>query len=135
MIADVSISCDGNWICPEVQFSGSAKALADLGSTLNGIKYPVEIKTKISKNKFYPFAIQNLLVHPTSWGNDRLSINIDESNFKFEGTLVAINKIADSLINFFDKESEIGDHFHIDYYDGNQTLNETSCHLVFICDQ
>ncbi len=135
MIADININCDGNWMSPEIQLSGSAKALAHLGSLLNEIKTPMKIHTVVLKNKFYPVSIDNLFINPKKSGNDRLSIKFDEENLQLEGTLIAINKIGDSLINFFDDESKIGDHFHLDYYEGNQVLNETNCRLVFICDQ
>lgn len=60
--------------------------------------------------------------------DDVIPINIDD-------TKASLNKLADSLINFFDDDSNVGEHFQLDYYEGNEVLNETNCHLIFICDR
>lgn len=135
MLTEINVNCDGNWDKPEVQFSGSANTLANFGMLLNQVKETVNIATHALKNEFYPVVLQNLIIEPTSTGNDRLTIEIYNTSFKLSGTRLAFNKLADSLINFFDDESKFGDHFHLDYYEGNLVLNETNCHLVFMCDQ
>lgn len=135
MLTEININCDGNWDKPEVQLSGSADTLTNFGRFLNQVEETQYIATHALKNEFYTVALQNLVIEPTTVGNDRLTVEINDSSLKLSGTRLAFNKLADSLINFFDDDSEIGDHFHLDYYEGNQVLNETNCHLVFIRDQ
>lgn len=135
MMAQIYIMCDGDWAEPEVQVSGSAKALANLGKLLNSIVDPVDLKVPHLENEFYPVSVNVLNIYLDDSGNDRLTVTIDEARFTMRGTTLAFNKLGDSLLNFFDDGSSVGDHFQLDYYEGNEVLNETNCHLIFICDR
>lgn len=135
MMAQIHVACDGDWGEPEVQTSGSAKALADFGVFLNSVTEPTTLEVPVLESEFYPVSVQTIIIEPVPSGGDRLTVTIDELNFNLTGTKVALNKLGDSLINFFDDDSGIGEHFQLDYYEGNEVLNETNCHLIFICDR
>lgn len=63
----------------------------------------------------------------------RVSTQIKDNKFIIIGNSIALSILGDSLNNFFDKESKKYDHFHIDYYDGNDVLNPTNISLIFMC--
>ena len=135
MTPQIYVACDGDWNEPEVQISGSVKALADLGELLNKAEGRVKWDIPVQENEYYPVNLEALVVEASQSGGDRITVTINESNFCLEGTTVALNKLGDSLINFFDVETTIGEHFQLDYYEGNEVLNETKCHLIFMCDR
>ena len=135
MTDQIHITCDGDWENPEVQISGSSRALASFGVLLNGVVTPIHLKIPDLENKFYPVSVNVLNIEPEESGTDRFTVTIDQTNFKLRGTNNAFEKLGDSLINFFDESSNVGEHFQLDYYEGNEVLNETNCHLIFLCDR
>ena len=135
MMLQLYVACDGDWEEPEVQASGSSKALAEFGALLNDIVEPITLAVPALESEFYPVSMKKITIKPDQSGGDRITVTIDENNFSLTGTKVALNKLADSLINFFDDDSSIGEHFQLDYYEGNEVLNKTSSHLIFICDR
>jgi len=134
MKAQIKIVCDGDWDNPEVQISGTSNALAAFGSLLNTVNEPIVLNTLSCSNEYYPVEIKNIIIIPMESGGDRLTVVVDEVSFKLSGTNKAFEKLGDSLVNFFDSETSIGEHFQLYYYDGNQILNKTNCNLIFICD-
>ncbi len=135
MMAHIHVACDGDWGEPEVQTSGSAKDLANFGAFLNSVAEPTTLEVPALDSEFYPVSVKTIIIEPVESGDDRIIVTIDEDNFNLTGTKVALNKLGDSLINFFDENSGVGEHFQLDYYEGNEVLNETNCHLIFICDR
>lgn len=135
MTIQVYVACDGDWKEPEIRVSGSAKSLADLGKLLNGVTGPITLKIPTLESEFYPVSMPTLVIELDHLGNDRLTVTIDESKFKLTGTNVAFNKLGDSLVNFFDAGASIGEHFQLDYFKGNEVLNDTNAHFIFICDR
>ena len=130
----IYVACDGDWEEPEVQFSGSVKALSDFGKLLNKAEGHSKWTVPVKKNEYYPVNIESLSVGCLDSENDRITVAVNEDILSLEGTPVALNKLGDSLVNFFDTETLVGEYFQLDYYDGNQVLNETKCHLIFIRD-
>lgn len=134
MTPQVYVACDGDWDEPEVQISGSVKALNALGKLLNTLKDHLVLDIPMLESEFYPVTVGTLDVEIENRENDLLMVTIDEVVFKLRGTSVAFNKLGDSLLNYFDSDSNDGDHFQLDYYKGNELLDKTNCHLIFICD-
>ena len=135
MIAQIYVAYDGDWSEPEVQISGSAKDLASFGTLLNAVTGRISLEVPALENQFYPISATILEIELDKLGNDRLTVSINETRFKLRGTRQALEKLGDSLIVFFDDDSSVGDHFQLDYYEGNEVLNKTNCHLIFICDR
>jgi hypothetical protein len=131
----IYIACDDDWDEPEVQISGSVRELVSFGNILNKTESLIKLEVPTHENEFYPASIKVLVIETSQSGDDRLTVTIDKSSFSLVGTNVALNKLGDSLINFFDDTSTIGEHFQLDYYEGNEILNETQCHLIFMCDR
>ncbi len=127
------INCDGDWRRPEVKISGSANSLAAFGLFLNECTESTILDLLVVENKFYRFSINLIKIEIDKNSNDRLTIEVNENNLHLSGSKLAFNKLGDSLINFFDSASDEGEHFHLDYYEENQTLNKTNCHLIFAC--
>jgi len=135
MMTQIHVTCDGDWDEPEVQISGSAKALVSFGMLLNRVTGPITLEVPALENEFYPLSVNVLNIELEEAGDDRLTVTIDETKFDLRGNNKAFNKLGDSLVNFFDDTSIKGEHFQLDYYEGNEVLNETNCHLIFICDR
>lgn len=135
MVVQLYVACDGDWEEPEVQTSGSSKALAEFGALLNDIAEPITLVVPALESELYPVSVKKITIEPDQSRGDRITVTIDENNFALTGTKVALSKLADSLINFFDDDSSIGEHFQLDYYEGNEVLNETTSHLIFVCDR
>lgn len=106
-----------------------------MGVFLNSVTDPTTLEVPALENEFYPVSVKTIIIEPVQSEDDRLTVTIDECNLNLTGTKVALNKLGDSLTNFFDDNSSIEEHFQLDYYEGNEVLNETSCHLIFICDR
>ena len=134
MNANIFIHFDGDVSKPEIQISGSWSALSEFGYFLNQLNCSQSINLKILQNEFYSRSIKYLDICFENNGNGLLTVTLHDQTLNIAGNYVAINKLADSLIDFFDEDSEIQDHFHLDFYEGNNILNETDCTLIFICD-
>lgn len=131
----IYIACDGDLDKPEIQVSGASNALSGFGEELNFLVDTMVLSIDEYENKFYPLRVNNLIIELIMDGEDRLTVMFYENDLKIKGNKSAFKKLGGSLVNFFDSNSNIGDHFQLDYYDGNQILNNTNCHLIFICDR
>jgi len=134
-ILKIYIVYDGQITNPEVQISGSAKALIEFGNLLSEIQVKTSLSLSISNNTFYPLNVKTLIIEPIRSDNDRLAVMVDYQVLELRGTYLALDKLAGSLTNFFDTRStRINDHFHLNFYEENEDLNEPSCSLTFMCD-
>ncbi|MBD1839916.1 hypothetical protein [Coleofasciculus sp. FACHB-501] len=64
---------------------------------------------------------------------DLLRIFIDNKNLVIEGSKLGFYKLGTSLLNYFNKNSQNGEHFHLDYFSGDRLLAPTNCHIIFLC--
>ena len=135
MTLRINVACDGDWEEPEVLFSGSVDALVDFGLALNSATELNKYDLSLHNNEYYPASIKTLILEPSKSGNDRITVFIEEGYLRIVGSSVALNKLGDSLLNFFDDNTSVGEHFQLDYYEGNKVLNETKCLLIFMCDR
>jgi hypothetical protein len=126
--------CDGDWDNPEIEISDSSENLVKLGKILNEFEESFEIKANDKKSEFYSDCLNNLVLDLMLNGDDLLRVRIANHNLIFSGTLKAFQNISQSIINFFEGEVKEGDHFHLDYYEGNMVLAQTNCHLIFMCN-
>jgi hypothetical protein len=51
-----------------------------------------------------------------------------------EGTKLAFSKLGESILNHFDETSATGDHLHLDYFEGNDLIAPTNCHVILAYD-
>jgi hypothetical protein len=67
---------------------------------------------------------------------DLLQISISNGNLILTGNEVAMGNIGQSLLNFFDEDSQEGQHIHLNYYEGHFcTIAPTDCNLVFMYEE
>ncbi|WP_420810083.1 Imm32 family immunity protein [Hwanghaeella grinnelliae] len=133
MISQVRAACDGDQQEPEISISGSAADLRAFGSLLNSVTSTQEFELPASGNEFYPHSLTSIVIVLRSEGTDRVKVSANAESLFFEGTNHALRIIGDSLLNYFDHNSSSQDHFHLDYYEGDQVLEPTNCHLIFEC--
>jgi len=131
----IMVACDGDWNEPEIQISGSQGGLVAIGRLLSELTENCEIESNVLDGGVYQVRIPIISVHMTPQEDSLLQVSADESSLKLSGDAGAIRKLGQSLVNFFSGDVEVGQHFQLDYYPGNQLLRETNCHLVFICDR
>lgn len=132
---NISIVCDGDWLQPEVQISGDLLNLLDFGKYLNKLDSSKILKTLECNCDYYPVHINELQLNFDELCNSRLTVDVSEHKLILTGTKIGYNKLGDSLFNFFDEESRPGDHFQLDYFEGNLNLNKTTCSLIFILEE
>jgi hypothetical protein len=126
--------CDGDWNNPEIEISDSSENLVKLGKILNELEESLEIKADNKESVFYSDCLSSLVLNLMLKGDDLLGVRIADHNLIFSGTLKAFQNIGQSLINFFEGTVKEGEHFHLDYYEGNMVLAQTNCHLIFMCN-
>ncbi len=116
MIKDnIYIFCDGDWNEPEIEVSGSSSSLVKLGVLLNTIVEYKLIKLNKSMSDFYLVNIDNLEIKVSNSRDSNIKIFINSSVLSLSGNQKTINKLGDSLINFFSGNVTSGEHFHLDY--------------------
>lgn len=130
---NIRILCDGDRERPQVEVSGSWQALAALGALLKGASAPVTLALEEYSNAFYPVSVRALHIEPQGQSGGRLTVSVDESGMVLKGDAEAFDKLGQSLENCFDRHSRPGHHFHLDYYEGNDLLNQANCSLIFMC--
>lgn len=132
----ISVSRNINATNPEVEISGSRDALVRLASAFDGTRNVVSIPLAERQSKFYPKALELLVVVcDESRSSDLVNVQMIESRIEFSGAKSALLMICDSLVNVFEASCEAGEHFHLDYYPGNQVLEETPISLIFMCSE
>lgn len=130
----ISVSHDGDGARPEVQVSGTGAALVQLASMFDGTRSSVSIKLSHQKEEHYPVSLEKLVIdRDQSRSNGLVKVELSRSQLLFSGSEIALMKICRSLENFFGEECKAGDHFQLDYYPGNQVLDETPITLIFAC--
>ena len=129
------VSSTENWEGPEVEVSGSAASMSKLGRIIKQLEGRQEIETCLEDDEFYPVSIPKLVVERVNDESDRLTVKVEESTLSLSGNAIALENLGDSLINFFNDDASIGEHFQLFYYEGNRELNKTSCELTFACDR
>ena len=108
------IFINGNAEETQVEISGTLLSLTTLGDILTQTTTTTTLNLQTCSDKFYPRNFKSLQIIYQEDQTNRVSVQIKGNKF-------------------FDKESKKYDHFHIDYYDGNDVLNPTNISLIFMC--
>jgi len=127
------IFINGNAEETQVEISGTILSLTTLGDILTQTTTTTTLNLQTCSDKFYPRNFESLQIIYQEDQTNRVSVQIKGNKFIIKGNGIALRILGDSLNNIFDKESKKYDHFHIDYYDGNEVLNPTNISLIFMC--
>jgi hypothetical protein len=133
------ILCNGNWNNPEIEISSSPVGLIELGSFFLSVDRDCEIKSEPIISRFYSENFEKLKILfvkndlQEQERVDLLKVFVEQKQIIFQGGKIAFNNLGDSILNYFDMESKNGDHFHLDYIEGDMLLAPTNCHLIFLC--
>ena len=133
MVPNVYIACDGDWNEPEIQISGTKESLSNFGCYLKKVNETRVLKLKTNIEEFYPVKINKLKISLEKVGMDKIKVMVTDDCLYLEGTSLSLSLLGESLENFFDDNSNSGDHFQMDYYEGDCLLSETNCALIFLC--
>ncbi|WP_017327152.1 hypothetical protein [Synechococcus sp. PCC 7336] len=131
----MNILFNGNLENPEVDISDSASSLREIGNSLFNIDIEIEFMSSQEKSEFYPENLEKLIFRKdiTTDKSNLLSILIHQNNLLISGTDVALRKLGQSFLNFFDETCKENEHIHLDYYEGNDLIAPTSCSLTITC--
>lgn len=128
---------DGNWNRPEIEISDSPSGLSKLGTLFLGISQDLTLHAEQVKSKFYPENLEaisiKLLPMESPGGISLIKIWITNNRLIFEGSQSAFNKLGRSLLNYFNEDSKKGEHFHLNYVEGDPLLAPTNCYVIFLC--
>lgn len=128
---------DGNWNRPEIEISDSPSGLSKLGTLFLGISQDLTLHAEQVKSKFYPENLEaisiKLLPMESPGGISLIKIYITNNRLIFEGSQSAFNKLGMSLLNYFNEDSKKGEHFHLNYVEGDPLLAPTNCYVIFLC--
>lgn len=122
---------DGDENRPEITVSGTSVEMSSLGALLTTINAPVTLALEPGVSQAYPVCLGRLVIEPDV-GERRLAVAVTAGTLRIGGGAKALAALAQSLLNFFEGEIESGSHFHLEYYEGNEMLEPTSCTLVFL---
>lgn len=124
---------DGDFKNPEIEFSGSAKELVNLGKNLRNFTHDLVVLTKEFRSKYYSESLESIMFKAD---DNALSCGIDSVNIKIEGKKVYvissqrnIQNIGVSLVEVFHENSQTNEHFHIDHFEEN--IQKAS--LIILC--
>ncbi len=128
---------DGNWDRPEIEISDLPRGLIELGELCISISEDLKLHAEKVKSEFYPENLEGISMKLSSIKNsaglDLIKIHLNQKNLVFEGSKSVFHKLGMSLLNYFHKNSQKGEHFHLDYVEDDPLLAPTNCHVIFVC--
>ena len=127
------IFINGNAEETQVEISGTILSLTTLGDILTQTTTTTTLNLQTCSDEFYPRKFKSSQIIYQEDQTNRVSVQIKGNKFIIKGNSIALSILGDSLNNFFDKESKKYDHFHIDYYVGNDVLTPINISLIFMC--
>ena len=130
MLPRIRALWDGDETCPAIKISGTGVELSSLGALLTSIEAPVTLALEPGVSQAYPMCLGRLMIEPDGAAR-RLSVSVVTGTLRISGGAEALAALAQSLLNYFEDEAESASHFHLEYYEGNEILEPTSCTLVF----
>ena len=128
---------DGNRDKPEIEISDSPLGLIELGEIFASITEDFISYSKKIKSEFYPENLEAISIKVSPIKNaeklDLIKIYLREHKLVFEGSQSALYKLGMSLLNYFNEHSQKGEHFHLNYVEGDPLLAPTNCYIIFLC--
>ncbi len=132
----MKIVSDGDREGAEINVLATTQEFCEIGHALLSLEERLLIEGNKERDPFYSDVLHGIAFEPWTQGgsNKLLSIEIVENIVCFVGPMVCFEKLGQSLLNFFSENISPGQHFHLDYYEGNQLLEPTKYELIFTYD-
>ena len=124
---------------PEVEISDSSSGLCDLGNLFLNVNSNRKILGEQKTCEYYSGSLHKIEIFYLQKcfendRHDRLKIFVEnQKNLVMKGNKLAFRKLGTSIVNFFDEQSQPGEHFHLSYLERDILLAPTNCHLIFVC--
>jgi hypothetical protein len=115
-----------------IAVKGSSSEFLELAGLLMERK-EVKVDSKKTPNEYYPVALDRIRFEIQENAN-LLSTELVGNDLLIFGGPEAMRKLAQGFINFFTSPVKAGTHFHLDYFEDNQILEQTDIHLIFETD-
>ena len=130
----MKIYCDKNPKGQSIAISGSADALLSLGRALSEGK-DIQFKAEEIPSRFYPILLRGFSFNLLSTTEALLEVVVEAQQLHISGGAKTAEKLGQSLLNFFSGEVMPGEHFHLDFFEGNGILAPTRYHLIFQAEE
>lgn len=132
----ILIVCNGKWKNPEIEISGNAKSLVNLGKLLNRLEKSCEIEAEQTKSSIYSENLKSLILTKSDDNEfkDLIKIYVKDRSLQIKGNQIALFKLGQSLINVFGDDAFDGEHIHLDYFEGGPLIAPTNCDLIVLCN-
>jgi len=120
-----------NYDKPEVEIIGGKDGYLVLSKEMTLYDGPeIIFSLKEEKNNFYPESVTTLILRFTENSNGLTNLTLENKTFIISGDKLALTNLSETIYNL--SNSEIGTHFHIDYYEDNGIVSETNIALVLM---
>ena len=129
----MNIVFDGDLREPEIKISGEPWELRELGTALLDMRDRCTIESERTTDRYYPELLDGLTFELENMGNEEplLAVTLSRDYLIFKGPAEGFRRLGQSLLNVFPEQAPQGTHMHLDYFEGNDLLAPTSCHLIF----
>jgi hypothetical protein len=128
----MNIYYDKNATNPTIAICGEPNELRRLGDVLLKSRETI-VRGEQRVSEFYPEVLDELVFRPKN-AAALLTISIEGRSVVLAGGAGAARNIGQSLLNVFSGDVVEGEHFHLDYFEGNGILAQTNFHLIFQCE-
>ncbi|GJL64144.1 MAG: hypothetical protein NPIRA04_27980 [Nitrospirales bacterium] len=132
----MKVVTDGDKHGAEIDISGTVREFREMSQALLTLKDRLIIEGEQEQDLFYKNVLNgiefDLRVQKTSQ-KQLITIEIVRNVVCFFGPIECFEKLGQSLLNFFNEDMLPGQHFHLDYYEGNELLEPTKHELIFTC--
>jgi hypothetical protein len=131
----MNVVFDGDLKEPEIKISGERRELWDLGIILLNLREKGLIESEGINDRFYPELLSGLVFELEDVGDEEalLTVALSGGYATFKGASEGYQKLGQSLLNVFSEQAAQNTHMHLDYFEGNNLLAPTNCHLIFEC--
>lgn len=131
----MNVVYDGDEEEPQVQLRATAQAWRALGRQLMALTEALVVAGDGQRDEHFPGLLKGLRFVRTDDpdSGDLIRVSLRDGFVCFEGGAVGLGNLGESCLNFFADPIEPNEHFHLDYFEGDQLLAPTSVHLILMC--
>ena len=124
----IIINSSGNKTDPEVEMLADSKNYKLLSSGFQEAQSEIKLILSTEESPFYPISLLYLVIKPLEESSGLLMLRLEEELMEIAGDRKAFANFGETLLNL--SKSRIGQHFHIDYYDGNGIVDITNISMT-----
>ena len=117
----------------EISITGNKEAYIQISDEIKQLTSSTIFLFTEKESEFYKNKIDTLNCIIKESTNGLLDLSLEKNSLNISGDKVAFIKLSEILLSFSEFENtsyDINSHFHLDYFEGNEILSETSISLI-----